>query len=336
MNVVNFENKNDLVLKFAVAGVIVHLLATLKRKHDHQKKITDQENKKKVEYLLGKRYFEKWDHGSFPVIVSLTTSPVRIQHIKQVLDGIHPSTYDIICVNLPDSYGRTGETYTIPEWMETYPKLVINRFGKDLGPISKVLPTMERYPHAFIVSIDDDILYKPYFIHLLGHVYDAQKSTHNNAIVAQHGTNMSSFWAGLKKRNRPLVEEGLKLFRQVEKNKDKDSYKARNFNYRYIELIEGFSGIMYSPFSYNPAIVHQLKQFSALSKACFQSDDMVLSTCFSLHRVPKISIGNVGKNYIFQMVRPLEYGLREDALHNIQSHYSNYIQALKDIVNSLK
>jgi hypothetical protein len=316
------------VFKLALtAGVFL----ALNQLHVQQKKKqSDIDLKKK--YLLGKLNLDNsWNQERKQVIISLTTSPLRIDKIKQVLDNIHPSTYDLICVNLPDFYGRTREEYIVPEWMKTYPKLLINRFGKDLGPISKVVPTMEKFPDSFIVSIDDDILYKPYFINLLGHIYlHAQKK---NAIVTQHGTNLSSYWFDLKKKNKKLVEEGLRLFQSLERNNisKKKIIQTKKFNYRFVELIEGFASIMYSPTSYNTEIVQELKTLSALSKACFQSDDMVLSACFSMHAVPKISVCFVKGVSLFQVVRELNHGLGHDALHNIQNHGENYVNALRDI-----
>lgn len=320
------ENSNGIVVTAAVLLLINQIYSSNKKKKE---KIQER----KRNYLLGKLNFDRsWNVESKQVVLSLTTSPLRIDKIKQVLDNIHPLTYDVICLNIPQKYKRTGEEYVIPEWMLSYPKLVINRIDTDLGPITKVVPAMERFPDSFIVSIDDDILYRPYFINLLGTVF--QHQNRKNAIVALRGTNLSSFWHHLKKKNKFLVEEGLRAFQSLERNKfSKNEVETKNFNYRYVELIEGFGGIMYSPTSYNPKIVQELKTLSSLSKPCFQSDDIVLSACFSMYAVPKVSLCYTKKAQIFDIIKELTHGLGNDALHNVQNHGINYVQALKDIVN---
>jgi hypothetical protein len=286
-------------------------------------------------YMTGKSNFDNsWNRKGKRVIVSLTTSPLRIDKIKRVLDKINPSTYDFICLNLPDTYGRTREEYKIPDWIKTYPRLFINRFGKDLGPISKVVPTMERFPDSFIVSIDDDTLYNPFFINLLGHIF--LHSNEENAIVAQEGLNFADYWKPLRKKNQHLADKGLDLFRQLSnsQNKKQIDFKNENLQFRSVELIAGFGGIMYSPSSYaNPKVVNDLKTLSSLSKSCFQSDDMVLSTYFEMIGVPKIAIKFSPGMNITKIVKQLDYGFEGDALHKIQDHEENYVDAIKNIYN---
>jgi hypothetical protein len=43
----------------------------------------------------------------WPVIVSMTTSPSRINHVRRILSALHPGSYDAIEINLPKVFART-------------------------------------------------------------------------------------------------------------------------------------------------------------------------------------------------------------------------------------
>lgn len=97
------------------------------------------------------------------VIVSLTTSPIRIAKIKPVIDSIMQQTLvpDRIVVNLPHVFKRYNSTFDeIPIFLTNNPKITINRC-EDIGSLTKVLPTLELASSMddIIISIDDDIDY---------------------------------------------------------------------------------------------------------------------------------------------------------------------------------
>jgi len=96
------------------------------------------------------------------IVVSLTTSPTRIHTLKPVLKRLMEQTVqpDKIVLNIPYVFKRTGETYTIPDYLYQ-PWLYINRC-EDIGPATKIIPTRElvKDPDTIIISVDDDILYK--------------------------------------------------------------------------------------------------------------------------------------------------------------------------------
>ena len=96
------------------------------------------------------------------ILVSLTTSPTRIHTLKPILKRLMEQTVqpDKIVLNVPYVFKRTGETYTIPEYLYQ-PWLHINRC-EDIGPATKIIPTRElvKDPETIIISVDDDILYK--------------------------------------------------------------------------------------------------------------------------------------------------------------------------------
>jgi len=97
------------------------------------------------------------DHN-YRVIVSLTTSPSRINTIEKTLNTILNQSYppDLIRINIPKTFKRTGETYTIPSFIKDNSKIKIYEYDEDYGPIMKFLPACIDYK-------DDDntiIIYK--------------------------------------------------------------------------------------------------------------------------------------------------------------------------------
>ena len=98
----------------------------------------------------------------FRVYISLTTSPTRIHALYSVLPALHLPCVFLIVLNVPDDF--KGEAYDELELMhlsKAFDKLHINRFGKDIGPLSKMLPTcsVATRDTDVIITVDDDTLY---------------------------------------------------------------------------------------------------------------------------------------------------------------------------------
>lgn len=91
------------------------------------------------------------------IVASLTTIPSRIWHIEPVLNSLLAQTrpFDAIYLNIPHKT-RKNEEYSIPSFINQQ-KIIINRC-EDYGPITKLLPTLDREQNAdtFIVTFDDD------------------------------------------------------------------------------------------------------------------------------------------------------------------------------------
>lgn len=97
----------------------------------------------------------------YKIVLSMTTSPKRMKHLHNQLQIIHPAMVDSIEINVPKVYKPTGETYEIPQTLKTMPKVKIFQYDHDLGPIMKIVPTLERYKDdkVIVLSIDDDAVY---------------------------------------------------------------------------------------------------------------------------------------------------------------------------------
>jgi hypothetical protein len=86
----------------------------------------------------------------YKIVVSFTTSPSRLYRVEPVIKSILDQDYSVhsIEINLPDKY-KNKEDYVIPEFLTSEklidPKVSVVRTGKDIGPASKVIPTLIRY-----------------------------------------------------------------------------------------------------------------------------------------------------------------------------------------------
>lgn len=101
------------------------------------------------------------------VVVSLTSLPKRLlKHAASTISMLKRQTLqpDRIYVNIPSSPLRGagpyfGENGRVPQWMADDPQIRVLRPARDLGPATKLLPTLEAErsrPDTIIVTIDDD------------------------------------------------------------------------------------------------------------------------------------------------------------------------------------
>lgn len=218
------------------------------------------------------------------VILSMTTSPERIDKIHRLLQTIHPAMYDKIELNLPVRYKRTGKTYDIPSALATFPKLEIVRIEEDLGPVTKVLPTLMRHRDAIVISMDDDIAYST---HNIASMLDALRHYDYNCVVAR-----SWFKKSLSNMNLPAKPDIV--VRPTDKN---------------VDIVEGYGLVAYCAWLVDAQLI---ESFSKLCKQCFTSDDLTISFALALHKVPRIAI-DVDK--ASPDVTALSYGFASDALH---------------------
>lgn len=95
------------------------------------------------------------------IIVSLTTTPSRIAllapTLKSLLDQSLPAAR--IVLNIPHHSTREGRGYDIPAWLTALRAVEIHRCA-DLGPATKLIPTLERVPaDQPVLALDDDRIY---------------------------------------------------------------------------------------------------------------------------------------------------------------------------------
>ena len=95
-----------------------------------------------------KKFFKKVNSkasfSSRQVIITLSTKPSRLKYIASVLSHIDlKKSNAIIVINLPKKFGEKGLEYSkIPVHLTENKRVVIKWLPEDLGPYSKILPTL--------------------------------------------------------------------------------------------------------------------------------------------------------------------------------------------------
>lgn len=111
-------------------------------------------------------------HDRPRVVISLTTIPSRIGRICRVVNSLidQTSPADEIVLAIPAHSRRERVEYRIPNSLTSSSAVTIIRCD-DLGPATKLLPTLEREqdPQSLVVAVDDDTVYPPEFIETLVH-----------------------------------------------------------------------------------------------------------------------------------------------------------------------
>ena len=76
-------------------------------------------------------------------VVSFTTSPTRIHKCQPMLKSIlkQSRTPDLIVLNIPHVFNRTGKEYIVPENVSQH--VCVNKIKIDYGPATKVVPTID-------------------------------------------------------------------------------------------------------------------------------------------------------------------------------------------------
>lgn len=98
------------------------------------------------------------------VVISLTTLPSRIEGLKYTINSLMDQTVlpDKVILNLPKLSKREKISYRIPDYIRNNPIIFVNHVDKDLGPATKLLPTLISYetdPEKLIIVLDDDQIY---------------------------------------------------------------------------------------------------------------------------------------------------------------------------------
>jgi hypothetical protein len=122
-----------------------------------------------------------------PLIISMTSIPSRIKaSLAYIEEHLEMFPYDsTIEINLPSIFKRTEIPY--PEVSSKNPRIKIIKVKEDLGPITKILPTLERYQNkkVFIVSLDDDQIYPPHYIEKMYQLAEKAKFRHVNTCLIE-------------------------------------------------------------------------------------------------------------------------------------------------------
>jgi hypothetical protein len=174
----------------------------------------------------------------FRVFVSLSVAPHRLHVLYDILPNLCLPCVTSIVLNLPDSFrGDTYDEVQLQALTKAFPHLWIHRFGTDLGPISKVLPTLRIADKKsdVIISVDDDTLYESETIIRLCQ----EHMRYPNAVISNIG--------------------GFNIW-----------------NMRFRNVL-GFTGVLYPVHCLNDAVVHTMMEYITNWKQCRMHDDMTIS-----------------------------------------------------------
>lgn len=170
------------------------------------------------------------------VVISLTTVPERLNQpvedgFKIVVASLCQQNYPNyeIHLNLPHVYSVTGEFYIIPEWLEEYLEqykhLKLFR-TEDLGPPTKVIPTIQRENgDTLIVVVDDDLVYHPDMIK--EHVKYHQQL--DNSVILYDGRSL------VPPKHGDLRDSWVLTVGEVSRVKELQHYKSASYFVRYFE-----------------------------------------------------------------------------------------------------
>lgn len=127
------------------------------------------------------------------VVVSLTTTPKRLQKITAVVNSLLDQTVkvDEIALNIPYKFHDNKQTYVISKELQDI--IHVYRCGVDYGPMTCLIPTLLREKEAGtkIIYLDDDIIYGKDFVETL---VDASIAKKGHAIFTDGWTTQQ--WSG--------------------------------------------------------------------------------------------------------------------------------------------
>ena len=230
-------------------------------------------------------------------VISFTTSPSRIEKIKPMIDSIINQSLkpNLILLNIAEIFPRTGERYIIPDFVKN--NVTINRIEKDLGPATKLIPTITYLKNnnydendTFIIYLDDDIRYSNNMI-----------STYN-------------FLLTINKTKRVLCCGG---FHFANRNGNLFLCGQRKHN-DLVSVAEGYASVCVALSIFKQDFEDYMHKYISSYKECLLSDDVVLSNYFLLHKIEIRIVSIPGKcslHDIWDKKCILDYGNEDDALH---------------------
>ncbi len=245
-------------------------------------------------------------------IVSFTTSPIRIQKCEPMLKSILNQTKspDLIILNIPTIFQRTGEKYNIPKYISD--NVFVNRIDQDLGPATKIVPTIQYLNrHNYnpndtrIIYVDDDIKYMHTMIETLDHVIDER----DHSVWASAGFNFIDF-----------------------------KYSPKRIHGEKCCIAEGYGGVCVKLSMFHKDFQEYIDKYIN-NVNCRLSDDVILSNYYHKKNVdikiihlPKLySITDMWKNLYI-----LNYGNQPDALHlGANGSSTNNVDRYKKVISIL-
>lgn len=210
------------------------------------------------------------------VVISLTTIPNRIFYVKKVLYSIlHQSAhFDALYFNIPNVCKKNNKKYKIPLYLKIIDdkRFILNRC-EDYGPITKLIPTLEKEtnPDTIIIVCDDDQIWGK---NTLTYFLQKQKEYPNEAL------SLSGFCIGK-----------FPFYFQVINDSNSDTL---------VDWIQGTTGILIKREMLNIEKLKDYSQFPKSKQILQRNDDHWIN--FQLHQnnVNRRKIAGDCKKYFFE------------------------------------
>jgi hypothetical protein len=191
-------------------------------------------------------------------IISLTTTPPRLKHLKPILMSLLDSSVAVTEIRLNVPYTSCkGIPYVIPKWLTKLKNVKIHRTEKDWGPATKLLPTLiDCYSNlnmnTKIIVVDDDVIYGYYMVETINEYFE-KYNRNKKVAITMYGDKVA-------KDNTMKYDMSTRA----------GNYMAGD---RYTDILRGHSAYMVTPNMFTTEIFDYTKH----PKECFFVDDNYFS-----------------------------------------------------------
>lgn len=264
------------------------------------------------------KYKPNYRYKKYPkTYLSLTSSPERLKNVGLMLSLLDLSHISEIHINLPVYY-RNDPKFSYKEddihfLKKLDSRIKIFRPKKDLGPVTKILPTLMRVKTGLVISVDDDIAYP----------FDIISQLMNAAVKNPKEITCGG---GFTFGGKGMGEYG-EYFRGT---KWKNLWPANCAKYPFVDILEGYSSVAYNKSLMNMDVIDLILH---LNKFCKLSDDLTIS--YSL-RIRGVKIKSLKRG---EDIYPFSYGQQADALHKgggeggEDANFIKYKKCLMELMN---
>lgn len=170
------------------------------------------------------------------VVITLTTVPERLSQpvedgFKLVLKSLCEQNYQDyeVHLNLPEVYKITGEKYVVPEWLNEYIKNYSHLkifVTEDVGPPTKVVPTIQReQKDTLLIVVDDDLVYHSDMI--IEHIKYHEKLPNSVILYDGRGLYPNKF--------KDLRDSWVLTVGEISQVKNLQHYKSASYFVSYFE-----------------------------------------------------------------------------------------------------
>lgn len=229
-----------------------------------------------------------YSEGDENLVVSLTTHGRRIYCVYQAIESIFQQSLKAHHVVLYLSE-LEFKNQILPESLKRQQLRGLEiKFEKDIGPYTKLIPALNDFPDAVIVTVDDDYMYPIDMIDRLNSCH----LQHPEAVCCCHSRRLD-----FSKRKEKLYSTSTICYPEKDMLSD-------------LLLAEGFGGVLYPPHSLHPDVSRE-DLFTELSPF---ADDLWFKAMALKQGTPVLQMAR-GKEWIHSLAN--EYSVQSMGLHKV-------------------